>query len=1031
MALQNINVGIDPGDQHDGDKLRDAFIKVNNDFQFLLTKLSDYTTTDELNIIIGSIQLNLNDLQTQINGKAPLVHTHTISQVVGLQNALNAMTPLLTFNTAITQINADIVSINSLIADLIQELHMWIDTFQAEQLVQDGRLDAIEAVNDTQSDDIDALETRVDELELNVENLFEGQAEQDILLDDHGNRITTLENRANVVDIRLDAINQIDDAQDIRINDIEDDIQDIQDEIDAFDYIPNSEKAQPNGVATLDGNGKVPLNQINDALIGNVSFEGIWDALNNVPDLDVVGPKGNYYIANSSAVRYGIDWNPGDWIISDGDVWSKVDNTDSVTSVAGRTGNVILGISDVVGLTTSLSNKLTNGGDANVGITMGSTNGFNVNIIGNSLSLNLPVNATQGIFLNNATGFISNGLNPGMFRLNGGDTDFRAPNITSDRPTGIPTFEFINANAGSSGDLLRLSNSTGVVNRFFNNGDFSGQRFYGSSYYGNTFGNDSNANVSIVRNSVPYMNLMASDVIQFRDNMTFIGVAGPTYTSFKFGPASGAGTMTVQRNRADSVPVFVVDNLNSSSTGNSIEFRNGGTVSSGVRKDGRAFGTGASSSNDFVTLGQLSGTGSLVPTPTLQQVMTAGATATGLTSYQIVNNDYTANIQGDSTGILLQSQGSSQKISSTTGYEVNVQGKSISINNTGIVLHNAGRYIRLLNNGINLQASDGIVLDSSGDTIKMNTGIQIESPGNSISSYSNTLDLVVNNAGATSSILVDANIKLLAPGALSSKSATLDLVTSNIGGTSSILVNTGIFTNTPGGMNMFAASYGNFVSSGEVNVYSNNGASFSGVKFTGVTASMYYGNSKIDINSTSINSTSNSINSKSNSLDMVVTSGGGTSSIVANAGVYIDSTFFVNVYGKNSTTLASSGEVNVYSSGASASSFITLDNDNIIIGSKSLDASFNEGMVLTLSNQPGSIQYKTDNFTTPTIYTRQLARVSGTEVLSVNGQTADSSGNITISTSGATGVTQDLVIATPMGDATLEIVNGIIMSITT
>lgn len=106
-------------------------------------------------------------------------------------------------------------------------------------------------------------------------------------------------------------------------------------------------KGIANGYASLDSNGKVTMSQINDSLIGNVNYKGLWNPSTNTPNLDTVASKGNYYICNSSATRYGIDWANGDWIISDGTSWTKVDNTDAVSSVAGRTGNVTLTKSDV------------------------------------------------------------------------------------------------------------------------------------------------------------------------------------------------------------------------------------------------------------------------------------------------------------------------------------------------------------------------------------------------------------------------------------------------------------------------------------------------------------------------------------------------------------------------------------------------------------------------------------------------------------------------------------------------------------
>jgi hypothetical protein len=109
-------------------------------------------------------------------------------------------------------------------------------------------------------------------------------------------------------------------------------------------YQLTSEKGQPNGYASLDGNGKVPLAQINDALIGNVNYQGLWNAATNNPTLvnpPSSGTKGYYYIVSTAGTFASISFEVGDWIISNGSAWQKVDNTDAVSSVFGRTGNVI------------------------------------------------------------------------------------------------------------------------------------------------------------------------------------------------------------------------------------------------------------------------------------------------------------------------------------------------------------------------------------------------------------------------------------------------------------------------------------------------------------------------------------------------------------------------------------------------------------------------------------------------------------------------------------------------------------------
>lgn len=104
-----------------------------------------------------------------------------------------------------------------------------------------------------------------------------------------------------------------------------------------------SEKGQPDGYTPLDFNTKVPLMYMNDALLGNVSYQGLWDQNTNNPDLTVVKPKGYYYICSglTESTVFGLKFNTGDWIISDGTNWGKVDNTDAVSSVFGRSGNIV------------------------------------------------------------------------------------------------------------------------------------------------------------------------------------------------------------------------------------------------------------------------------------------------------------------------------------------------------------------------------------------------------------------------------------------------------------------------------------------------------------------------------------------------------------------------------------------------------------------------------------------------------------------------------------------------------------------
>jgi len=104
-------------------------------------------------------------------------------------------------------------------------------------------------------------------------------------------------------------------------------------------------KGVSGGYASLDDTGKIPLGQIPSAILGAAIYQGTWNGTGSFPATGTAssGNKGYYYVlnANSSTTVDGInDWKTGDWIISNGTVWQKVDNTDAISSWNGRTGAV-------------------------------------------------------------------------------------------------------------------------------------------------------------------------------------------------------------------------------------------------------------------------------------------------------------------------------------------------------------------------------------------------------------------------------------------------------------------------------------------------------------------------------------------------------------------------------------------------------------------------------------------------------------------------------------------------------------------
>lgn len=100
----------------------------------------------------------------------------------------------------------------------------------------------------------------------------------------------------------------------------------------------------PNGIASLDGGGKVPISQLPASIM---EYKGIWDASSNTPTLaDGTGDAGDTYrvsVAGTQNLGSGsITFDVGDYVIYNGTIWQKSDTTDAVASVNSLTGNVVL-----------------------------------------------------------------------------------------------------------------------------------------------------------------------------------------------------------------------------------------------------------------------------------------------------------------------------------------------------------------------------------------------------------------------------------------------------------------------------------------------------------------------------------------------------------------------------------------------------------------------------------------------------------------------------------------------------------------
>jgi hypothetical protein len=112
--------------------------------------------------------------------------------------------------------------------------------------------------------------------------------------------------------------------------------------------IDATEKGQPDGVATLDGSGRIPSSQLT---IDAVEYKGTWDASTNTPTLaDGTGTRGDLYRVSSAgsqnlgsgSVTYAI----ADKVVYNGSIWEKWKTSEvseaPVDSVNGEIGVVVL-----------------------------------------------------------------------------------------------------------------------------------------------------------------------------------------------------------------------------------------------------------------------------------------------------------------------------------------------------------------------------------------------------------------------------------------------------------------------------------------------------------------------------------------------------------------------------------------------------------------------------------------------------------------------------------------------------------------
>ena len=175
------------------------------------------------------------------------------------------------------------------------------------------------------------------------------------------------DDKVNIVNQPVPDVNKVT-AEDM--NEIKTSVNINVDDIDA-NSVEIATKAELNGdggevfavdtaVSPADAVNKQQFDAAIDALSGSLVPQGNWNADTNTPDITTTTETGYYWIvsvAGNTDLGGITDWELNDWAIKTDTGWAKIDNSESVISVAGKTGVVTLDIADITSLQSSLDDK--------------------------------------------------------------------------------------------------------------------------------------------------------------------------------------------------------------------------------------------------------------------------------------------------------------------------------------------------------------------------------------------------------------------------------------------------------------------------------------------------------------------------------------------------------------------------------------------------------------------------------------------------------------------------------------------------
>jgi hypothetical protein len=324
-----------------------------------------------------------------------------------------------------------------------------------------------------------------------------------------------------------------------------------------------------------------------DAIASGLEYQGTWNASTNTPTLaSSVGTAGYYYIvatAGSTNLNGITDWQIGDWAVFNGTIWQKIDQSNLVTSVAGRTGAIVLTTADIGGLGT-IATQAAN----NVSITGGSISGI--------ADLAIADGGTGASTANAAFNALapSQASNSGKYlTTNGTDTSwaaFSGGTVTSVSGTGTVNGLTLTGTVTTSGSLTLGGTLSGIANSALTNSSIT---INGSA---TSLGGSINVGtVTSVAATVPSFLSIAGSPVTSSGTLaiTLSGTALPT-------TSGGTGLTSFTTNG-----VVYASSTSALATGSALTFDGSKLVNTGYNKSNYQVSTGAVSTFESVGGGYL------------------------------------------------------------------------------------------------------------------------------------------------------------------------------------------------------------------------------------------------------------------------------------------------------------------------------------------------------------------------------------------------------------------------------------------